>query len=572
MKRTTRKTQSFLHGSLILILATGLVKIIGAIYKIPLYNILDNTGVGYYTTVYDLYTPMYTIAMAGLPIAISRIVAEYVSTAKIRDAKAAFRVAKRAMWVTGTAGFLLMSALAFPYAAYKNTTELIPCIFCIAPCLLFCCVMSSYRGYYEGLRNMTPTAVSEVIEALGKLVFGLVLAVAAFRVTGNMTYAVCGSLLGITLGTAASAGYLVLRYRKTAPTDFTEEQLTLSPEPQSNRALLKVILAVALPIVLGSLVTQITTLIDNLMITARLEAAIEKDGSYIASMYGTLITEETASYAADGKTFSLMNDLPIILYGSHRGLCFSIYNLVPVLTSVLGVSAIPTLTSAWAKKEAKEVDSGMETVLRTTALISMPAAFGLMAAGRPIVELLYPNKGASIDIAGKNLCILGVCALFAGLTAPTTSMLQAIGKQKLPLRHIAVGAVLKIIINFFLVAVPSINIIGVPIGTTVCYGYICVMNLVRLIRCSGAKPNLFDCLGKPFLAGLGCGIAAYGCLFVLRNLPISNRISTVMAIAFGGIAYLILVAFMKIVKKSDINSLPKGEKLSKVLAKLRIIG
>ena len=215
-----RTKQSFLHGSLILIIATALVKIIGAIYKIPLYNILDNTGVGYYTTVYDLYTPMYTIAMAGLPIAISRIVAECVSLERFKDAKTTFKVAKTAMLVTGGFGFILMCLLAYPYALYKGTLEILPCVLMIAPCLLFCCIMSAYRGYYEGLHNMTPTAISEVLEALGKLVFGLILAILLKELTGNMVYAVCGSLLGITLGTAVSAGYLVIKYKKTSPEDF----------------------------------------------------------------------------------------------------------------------------------------------------------------------------------------------------------------------------------------------------------------------------------------------------------------------------------------------------------------
>lgn len=567
-----RKPQSFLHGSLILFIATALVKIIGAIYKIPLYNILDNTGVGYYTTVYDLYTPMYTIAMAGLPIAISRIVAECASLERYRDVKRTFKIAKRAMWVTGFIGFALMCLLAWPFALYKGTNELIPCVFMIAPCLLFCCVMSSYRGYYEGLRNMTPTAVSEVLEALGKLVFGLALALLLGKTTGSQTYAVCGALLGITLGTAVSALYLVRKYKHTSAEDFTEQQLALSPEPRTGEATLKIIIAMALPIVLGSLVTQVTTLIDNLMITKRLETAVKLDSAYIKTVYRDIIGKETANYAAEGKAFDLLTDLPIILYGSHRGLAFSIYNLVPVLTSVLGVSAIPALTTAWTKKDQKELKSSMETVFRTTALVSMPAAFGLMALGREIVLLLYSSKPYSSAIAGKNLCILGACALFAGLTAPTTSMLQAIGKQKIPLYNIAVGAVFKIVINYILVAVPEVNIVGVPIGTTVCYGFICVMNIAALIRYSGVKPNLLSCLGRPFAAGAVCGGFAFFAAFLGRKLGLSNFLVTVFAIAIAVVIYVIMVILLRILQKNDIISLPKGEKIAKVLEKFGIIG
>lgn len=570
MGKSKRKTQSFLHGSLILILATALVKIIGAIYKIPLYNILSNAGVGYYTTVYDLYTPMYTIAMAGLPIAISRIVAEYVSLARYNDAKKLFSVAKRAMWVTGAVGFILMVALAWPYAVYKGTSALIPCVFCIAPCLLLCCVMSSYRGYYEGLRNMTPTAVSEVLEALGKLVFGLLLAVILQKLTNSATYAVCGALFGITLGTAASALYLVIKYKRTSSLDFEDELTAASDGLMDTGTALKIIVAIALPIVLGSLVTQVTTLIDNLMITARLSAAIKSGSGQLENQYAKLIAEEVATSIKEGKEFVFSKDLPLILYGSHRGLAFSIYNLVPVLTSVLGVSAIPVLTTAWARKDGAEVKSSMETVIKMTSVVSMPAAFGLMALGREVVMLLYSSKGASATVAGKNLCILGVCALFSGLTAPTTSMLQAIGKQKIPLYNIAVGAVLKIIINFFLVAMPSVNIVGVPIGTTVCYAYICVMNIIMLIKYTGAKLD-FMCILKPFLAGALCGISAYLSYFVLGYFSLGSKISTVISIVIAVFAYLVSVILLRIINKNDIFSLPNGEKFAKVLEKLHII-
>ncbi len=564
MSSKSRKPQSFLHGSLILIIATALVKIIGAIYKIPLYNILDDTGVGYYTTVYDLYTPMYTIAMAGLPIAISRIVAEFVSLEKYKDAKTSFRVAKRAMLVTGGAAFLIMCLLSYPYALYKNTLELIPCILSIAPCLLFCCVMSAYRGYYEGLRNMTPTAISQVIEAAGKLVFGLILAVVLLEITGSMTVAVCGSLMGITLGTAASSAYLVCKYRKTAKTDFTEEQLSLSPEPKTERQALKMVVLIALPIVLGSLVTQVTTLIDNLMITARLESAIEKDALYIAEKYAGIIVYNNVT--------NIKEELPIILYGAHRGLAFSVYNLVPVLTSVLGVSAIPVLTTAWAKKNQPEVKSSIETVIRTTALVSFPAAMGLIAMGKEIVLLLYSGKPLSAEIAGLNLCVLGVSAIFAGLTAPSTSMLQAIGKQKIPLYNIAVGAVLKIVINYILVGTPEVNIVGVPVGTAVCYGYICIMNIIMLMKYGKTRIDIFGSILKPIFAAALCGLTAFGVKTLTAQFTASNFIISVLSIAAAVAVYILCVILFKIIKKSDIISLPKGEKLLKVLEKLKVIG
>ena len=170
MKKDFRtRQQSFMYGSLVLMIATMLVKVIGAIYRIPLANLLGEDGMGYYSTAYDLYLPMYSLAMAGLPVAISRIIAEHIAAGRYRDVAMTLKVAKRSFWVTGGVGFVLMCGLAYPFVDYTGNYGALKAVFCIAPCLLICCIMSAYRGYYEGLKNMTPTAISQVIEAIDGL-------------------------------------------------------------------------------------------------------------------------------------------------------------------------------------------------------------------------------------------------------------------------------------------------------------------------------------------------------------------------------------------------------------------
>ena len=223
MSSDVKKQQSFLHGSVILIAATVLAKIIGAIYRIPLTNLLDSDGMGYYSTAYDLYVPMYSIAMAGLPIAISRMVAEYVTKNRYKDVTKTLHAAQVIFLVTGSIAFILLILLAFlstgrlsitifglnigKFFESFNRNTLIP-ILAIAPSILFCCLMSAYRGYFEGLGNMTPTGVSEVIEASGKLIFGYTLAFFILKTTGNTFYAAAGALIGVTIGELFCTLYL----------------------------------------------------------------------------------------------------------------------------------------------------------------------------------------------------------------------------------------------------------------------------------------------------------------------------------------------------------------------------
>lgn len=568
--RDNNQPQSYMHASAILMVATALVKVLGAFYKIPLGEfILDVTGMGYFSTAYDLYVPMYSIAMAGLPIAISRIVAEHVANGRYRHVKRTLDVAKKAFVVTGGTGFVLMLVLAVlmtghPFNVFNPGSFW--GIVAIAPCLLFCCVMSAYRGYYEGLRNMTPTAISQVMEAFGKLVFGLLFSFVIIITTKNYSLAAAGALFGITLGTIFSSGYLVIKYRREKDSFFTKEQLESAPNPESGRVILKSLLIVAIPIVLGSLVNNITSLIDVVMVQKQLANALGSSPEYFKNTYASLIASEVAK----DSNYNWLVDLPNSLYGCHRGFAFSIYNLVPVLTSVLGVSAIPILATAWAKRDRYEMKRSVGSIIRTTALIAIPVGCGIFAVSEGILNILYSNENM-IAVAAPNLRVLGICAIFAGLNSPVVNMLQAIGKQSVPIRNIAVGAALKIVINFVLVGTPEINILGVPIGTTVCYAYICIANFICFVKYSGVMPDLYNCIGKFLLSGIACGAAAFGTSYALAGLNVSLGISTIFSIGVAGIVYIVFLGVLRALVRDDILSLPKGEKIAKVLEKLRVL-
>ncbi|MCQ2455296.1 MAG: polysaccharide biosynthesis protein [Clostridia bacterium] len=577
--KSETKQQSFLHGSIILIVATVLAKIIGAVYRIPLTNILGSSGMGYYSTAYDLYVPMYSIAMAGLPIAISRIVAEYSAKSRYKDVTKTLRAAQLIFLVTGGTGFVLMVLLAFLLTGafslniFGLTLNLqtfnsgaLSGILAIAPSLAFCCIMSAYRGYFEGLGNMTPTGISEILEALGKLVFGFTLASIILKTTNNYSLAAAGALVGITLGEALSTLFLLIRYRLYKWKDISKTLYLSSPEPIGFKSQIKGIIIIAIPIVLGSLVNNITSLIDVVMVQKQLSNAVSKAPEYFAATFTNLINYEKSANSA----FDMAKDLPNSLYGCHRGFAFSIYNLIPVLTSTLGVSAIPVLAKAWIRKDPAEIKSNIETIIRTVAIIALPCGAGIFALSYGILSLLYSNE-AAIAIAAPNLRILGVCAVFAGINAPLVNMLQAIGKEKIPLKNIAVGAVVKIVINYCLVGIPSVNIVGVPIGTTLCYGYICIANFVSIIKYSGVKPNYRSVLIKPVVAGVICGISAYICYFVLNSYFFSVSLSTVISIAFAAIIYLIMISLLKVIEPSDILSLPMGDKVLLVAQKLKIV-
>lgn len=578
LNKDVKKPQSFLQGSFILLIATALVKVIGALFRIPLGNLMDDAGVGmgYYSVAYDLYLPIYSLAMAGLPIAISRMVAENVAKKKYKDVHKTLSVTRKAFWVTGTVSFLLMCAIAYPFAYFTKSVDALPAIFCIVPSLIFCCIMSTYRGYYEGLRNMYPTAISQVIEALGKLILGYGLAWAVITYTGSLIYGAAAALLGITLGTAFGALYLVIKYRRQ-PLAWTNEKWEASPEPKSNRETLKMLIAIAVPVVLGSMVTYVTGFIDVVMVKSQLASVIENHYAYFQGAYPDLIAncikqivEESKGALTEAAVLAdpakIQESLSNALYGCYKGYAYSIYNLIPVLTSVLGVSALPVLATSWAKKDREGTKKNVESMLRTTVLIAFPAGLGIAALAKPILTLLYSKHTTVVDVAAPLLTVLGVAAAFAGISIPITNMLQAIGRQKVPVRNMAIGAVLKIIVNFILVGSYKVNMLGAPIGTLCCYVFIAVANFICLVKYSGVMPNVVSTIIKPLIASLLCCAAA----FVVSGF-VDGKLGTLLAIIAAVFVYLVALALLKAIEKDDVLSMPKGEKIASVLTKLKVI-
>ena len=555
-----RKQQSFEYGAIILLCSTMLVKLIGAIFKIPLSNLIGDLGFGYFSSAYDLFTPIYSLSMAGLPIAVSRLVAEQMAAGKYREVRRTLSVTKKAFFVTGFIGLALMLLLIYPFVKLTDPTgKTVYSLFAIAPALLFCCVMSTYRGYYEGLRNMYPTAASDVIEAMGKLVLGLGFAYVVMLYTKNVAFAAAGAMLGITVGAALAALYLRLRYKFKGDL-ITKEEMAESPEPSKSREILKALFAIAVPVVLASLANNIASLVDVSMVKWQLARLMENSGEIIKNMYSSSISDYNLT-ALEPLT---SDAVPTFLYGI-RGKAFTLYNLVPTITSVLGVSALPVLASSWFKGDKLLVKRNIDSMIKLTAFIAMPAGIGFLAIGGNIMGLLY-NTVASVQIGGTMLRIFGAAAFFAGLAIPMTSMLQAVNHQVAALRNVAIGAALKIVVNFIFVGIPTVNIQGAATGTLACYLFIFIANLITLVKVTGVKPSFKKVLLKPLIASAMCGVAAYAVALLG-----TSRIITIASVAAAALVYLVSLVAVNAFEKEDVLALPKGEKLLEWCLKLKII-
>ena len=543
------KKQTFLGGAAVLALATAIVKIIGAFYKIPIKAIIGADGFGYFTSAYDIYNVLLMIATTGLPVAMSRMISEANALENELQIRRIYDVSKRVFLLIGVIGTVGMAALCVPLAYLVGQFNAWFPILCLSPAVLLICLSSVHRGFFQGQGDMRPTSVSQVLEAVCKLVVGLGLALGImwfFRRGGLDTgtesealstahsWASGGAIIGVTLGCGLAAFYLSRKVRKSAvyrAIERGEARGEALSKKQTTRQLLKI----AVPITIGAAGLQLINLADTAVYMWRLKDAAGFSQS-----------------GADG------------LKGIYN-FCQTIFNLPCAFITPIVIAAIPALTERITLADKKGEKAISESAIRVMSLIAMPCAVGLAVLSGPIYSLLSRNSGpAETATATPLLAILGVCVIFNCAVLVTNGIMQSHGDVNTPVIHMLIGGVVKIIINFILVSNPAINILGAPIGTLVCYVLIAGLNLFAMAR-KGYAVNLARTMAKPLLASLLMGAAAFGAKLGLERLGMRNVVVVIGAIAAAAIVYLLAVFLLRVLTRDDCNLLPKGDKIAKIL-------
>ena len=526
------KKQTFLHGAALLAMATAIVKIIGAFYKIPLKMIIGDQGYGYFITAYDIYTVLLMISTAGLPIAMSRMISQASSLGNYNQVRRIYATARGIFLGLGVVSTGLMMGFSHQLAAFQKQPDAWAAIFCLGPCALLMCVMSTYRGFFQGQGNMRPTSNSQILEAFFKLVVGLVLAYAVMRTTNSVAYAAGAAILGVTVSCLASAVYLNRQQRPA----YRELPVT-KDAPQSYGHTAKQLLAIAVPITIGSAGLQILTVIET-------------------NLYmGQLLT-------ANG----MSQDTADITKGIYN-MCQTVFNMpcafmVPITTSVL-----PAITAQLTTGNHSGAKSTEESAARITGLLSLPCAVGLAILAKPVMGLLGGYRGENLELAGAILAVLGINVFFYGLIQYTNVVLQSHGYAHIPVINTLLCGAMKLAVVYLLVGNPRIGIVGAPIGMLLCYLCIGVMNLIAISRVVPQKTKIVQNLLRPLLPAAVMGAAVWGVyrlLIALLGADSSRVILCGIPVAVGVAAYAVLVVICKAIRREDCLLLPKGEKIAKL--------
>ena len=528
--QSTRK-QSFLHGALILSAATAVVKLISALYKIPIQNLISTEAAGDFKIAYDLYATLFIISTAGLPVAVSKMVSEAEAGRRGQESRRIFRVALMTFLVIGVVGTGVLFFNAELLAAWMSAPNAAMAIRVIAPAVFFVAVMCAYRGYYQGQGDMMPTAVSQVIEASCKMVFGLLGAWIVLGMSGTHAMEAAGAMVGVTAGTVFGMVYMIVSGRK---------RMAKIPEESDGRAartsksLFAELMKISVPITISASVLSLTSLIDSALVKGRLQSAAEFTAAETDKVYGV---------------YSLASTL---------------FSLPPAFILTLAVSVIPAIAAAKARRDHLGMNKTILSSLRIMGLLALPAAGGLSALSTPIINLLYGAKlPEEVALAGSLLFALGFAVPFVCLVSLTNSIFQSMGLVNIPVFTMLAGGVVKIVCNWLLVGNPAINIAGAPIGTFCCYATIAILNFAVIRRATETK-GMISVFAKPLVATGGMVAAALG-VYLLGERLVGAKLAVIAAILLGVVVYLLLLVVLRGILKEDLMLIPKGEKLAKLL-------
>lgn len=547
------KKQTFLQGTAVLAMATVLVKLMGFLFKVPLNNIIGEDGFGYFNTAYDVYNVLLMISTTGLPVAMSRMISQAQTLGNHAQIKRIYRTSLYVFLTIGMVGSLGMLFFCHQLSVMVTTNENSwAAIAALAPCVLLICLVSAYRGFFQGQSNMTPTSVSQIFEAVTRLVVGLGLAWLVMKLTGeayvrmqgivlapgetaqdygDITLAAGGAILGVTLGSLISVVYLHHKFRQS------NQILSLGGgTAKSTRSTMKELLSIAVPITLGSAGLQIINLFDTMIYMRRLTGALQW-------------TEKMADSAKGVYNF-----------------CQTVFALPCSFIPTITIAVIPAITASLTRKDLAEAKATSESSVRTMALIAMPCAAGLFVMAEPVIRLLCSTYTEDkIQLAATMLAILGLTVIFNSLVLLLNAIMQAHGDVVTPVVNMLIGGIIKIIVNYILVGQPNLNIVGAPIGTFICYISITALDLIAMKRHISARPAIFKNIIRPGLSSAIMGAATFMVYRVLSNAISSWKLACLLSLAFAVVLYAVLVVFLRCLTYEDCMLLPKGEKIAKIL-------
>lgn len=542
-----KKSGSFVKQAAILAFASIMVRFLGFLYRIPMTNMIGNTGNAIYSAGYYIYTFLLVLSSAGLPAAISKMVSERLAIGEYRNAHKVFQVS---LLISGTLGFvfmIIMFVFAKPIATiFAHSPDSYYCILTLSPTIFIVAIMSVYRGYFQGMNSMVPTAISQIVEQIFNAFFSVYLAYILLgygvdKAAGekNIVMAAAGGTAGTGIGAFAGLIVIMFSYMLLKPVVYKKARYDKKNrvKAETGGQIAKILLCTAAPIIIGTAVFSITNLIDANMVLGILQS--------------TGHTKEQAE----------------ALYGQLSGKYVTLTTLPISISTAVATATIPSIAASMRLHKRQEVRRKMNMTLRLSMIVSVPAGVGLGVLGDSIIKMLFPFE----PDGGILLTVGSVSIIFLALCQTVTGILQGIGYVRVPVAGAILGAIAKVILNALLLPIPSINVLGAVLSTTGCYAVASIFNLIMLSRIMRVRIDLLASLFKPLIGsavmGVVCFIAYKGMFTFLDN----NTIATLISICIGVVIYGLVMLLIGGIREDDLLAMPMGGRLVRIFKRYRLI-
>ncbi len=517
------KDNKFLKGTLILIVCNLIGKVIGAVYRIPLASIVGGEGMGQYQLTFPLYCLILTIATSGIPVAISKIVAELNSKQNFASSKKLLKISLLILTIISVVSAAVVALGAKTISSWQGNPNIYICYYAIAPAILFVGILSAFRGYFQGNLLMYPTAISGLIEQIVKLFAGLFLA-KNFLVYGT-EYAVFGAILGVSISELVACLYLAVSYFI-----FTRKhKFSAESEILNGRLLSKKLMSVAIPITLGGMIAPLTSMIDSLLVV------------------NLLIFDGFSSGAAT------------TMLGLQSGIVEPLVNIPVIIAVSISTALLPSLSGLAEKKKTDEIKSLIFRSFEIALSIAATCFVCFIIFGKQMLTFLYSSSlGAyELSIATKLLFLGGINIVFLSLVQVSSGVLQGLSHQKYPVFSLLVGCVVKIALDVALILIPQINIFGAVLAAGVCYVVVFSLNYRKITKLTGIKlaPAFGHIVIQQFFV---CSFA-----YFLNKLFLPLFGSTISLFAAGiitGIIFLVTF-YLLFLQKRNLSDYAKPEKI-----------
>lgn len=536
--------KTYLKNTAILFASMTITKIVGAVFKIPLANILGGTGMGYFSTAYGLYSPIFALTAAGIPTVLMRLTAQNIASNRHENAMKTRRTALLLFAFVGLAGTLAVALFSSFFASHiACSPESTPAVIAISPAVMLCCIASVIRGYHEGLSDVIPSAKAAVAEAVSRAIFGLALSYGVVfwgksrfecgmdifgknyanyeeAYTSLLPIAAAGAVLAVSLSELCGLISLLISDRKTRRREFMD----ITPTERKRTICFRLIKEI-LPVAASALVMNCVGFVDLLTVTRTLKYATEVNSAFFAREFSSAVS-------SCGGIEGLAN----FMYGSYSGISMTMFMLIPAFAGMTEKTAIPEITAAWERKDIRAAADGSCTLLRAASTIGFPACLGAAALSRPLLDLLYSSRSAELSVCSDGFAVLCLGGIFMITGSALFGVFQAIGKAYIPLVLMTCAVAVKAVLNPILMSVPMVNITGAAVSTAAGYMIIAVVGSVILSRQLSSEISVVRCVFKPFVSAVLCAGTAR-VVYCLTGSGLHKPFNVVLSVLAGALVY-----------------------------------